>query len=62
MAYKRKTYDEWEIQGHYGGEAGWEVLTLEESYKDAREMLKCYDSNEPNIPHRIVKKRRKINV
>lgn len=58
MAYVRKTRDVWEVQGCYCGE--WECLTEEESRKEAREMLKCYDDNERNYPHRIVKKRVKI--
>ena len=55
--YKRKTIDEYEIQGHYG--YGWDVLTTEETWKAAKEQKKCYDSNEP-YSHRIVKKRVKL--
>ena len=49
--YKRKTKDEWEIQGNYGH--GWEMVTTEETYRQAREQLKCYRENEPGTPHRI---------
>ena len=53
--YKRKTYDVFEIHGWYFGT--WECVTTEETYKEAKEMLKCYDENEPTTPHRIVKRR-----
>ena len=49
--YKRKTKDEWEIQGNYGH--GWEMVTTEETYRQAREQLKCYRENDPGTPHRI---------
>jgi hypothetical protein len=55
MTYKRKTVDEYEIQGNYG--QGWECLTAEETHKAAREQLRCYNENEPGAPHRIVKRR-----
>lgn len=64
MEHVRKTRDEqvlsggtiviYEVQGFYGE---WECLTLEETMKDAEEMLECYNENEPLYPHRIVKKR-----
>ncbi len=53
--YQRKTYDVFEIQGWYFGE--WECVTTEETHKEAKEMLKCYNENEPRTPHRIVKRR-----
>ncbi len=55
--YKRKTVDEYEIQGNYG--QGWEMVTTESTRKEAKAQLKCYNENEPN-PHRIVAKRVKI--
>ena len=55
MAYERKTYDVWEVQGRY--DLGWEMLTTETSRSDARENLKAYDENEIGIPHRIVMRR-----
>lgn len=58
--YQRKTRDLWAIQGYYGSQYGWEDVTVEESFKDAREMLKCYNENEPDIPHRIHKFRERI--
>lgn len=54
MAYKRKTYDEYEIQGNYG--YGWDMETVEENYKDAKAQLKCYRENGSGS-YRIVKKR-----
>ncbi len=52
---------EYEVQGHYSSEYGWERLTTEETFEDAQAQLKCYDENEPDIPHRIrrVKKEEK---
>ena len=52
--YQRKTIDEYEIQGMYCGH--WEMVTIEENWKDARLQLKCYRENE-NGPFRCVKKR-----
>lgn len=55
--YQRKTKDEYHIEGQYGDSYGWEMVTIEETYPEAKNMLKCYNENEPNIPHRIVKRR-----
>lgn len=49
--YKRKTHDEYDIEGNYG--QGWEVVTTEETYREAREQLRCYRENEPQYSHRI---------
>ena len=57
--YIRKTSDEYEIQGYYDNQYGWECVTTEETYKAAKEQLKCYNNNEP-YPHRIIKKRVKL--
>ena len=54
---KRKTYDEWEIQGNHG--YGWECETTEDTLKDAKIQAKCYRDN-VSYPIRIVKKRIKI--
>lgn len=51
MAYERRTVDVWEIQGNYG--YGWDVVCLEETPKDAKEQLRCYNENEPQYAHRI---------
>jgi hypothetical protein len=58
MAYKRKTRDEYEIQGDYG--QGFECVTAEETWTGAREQLKCYRENEPGVAFRIKKVRVKI--
>jgi len=60
MAYTRKTRDEWEVQGDYG--QGWEVVTTEINRNDARAQLKLYDVEELQYPHRIVKRRVKIQA
>lgn len=52
--YKRKTKDIYILQGNYG--YGWEELTYEETYKEAKEQKKVYDDNE-SAPHIIIKKR-----
>lgn len=59
MPYKRKTKDEYEIQGNCG--YGWECETVELTWKDAKAQAKCYREN-VNYPIRIVKKRIKIEV
>ena len=52
--YRRKTHDEFEIQGNCG--YGWEMETTEMNFKDAKAQAKCYREN-VNYPIRIVKKR-----
>ncbi len=54
MAYIRKTIDEYEIQGNYG--LGWECVTTEDTWKDAKAQVKCYRENE-SYSFRIRKKR-----
>ena len=60
MAYVRKTLDEYEIQGDYGYGQGFECVTTEETWKAAKDQIKCYRENEPSIPFKIVKKRVRI--
>lgn len=57
--YKRKTTDEYEIQGNCG--YGWEMETVENTIKEAREQAKCYRNN-VNYPIRIIKKRVRIST
>ena len=57
MKYERKTKDEISIESYYGR---WEEVTIEDNMEEAREMLKCYKENQPNVPHRISIKRIKI--
>lgn len=54
MAYKRKTHDEYEIQGDYG--RGFECVCTEDNLRDARVQAACYRKNE-HYPFKIVKKR-----
>ena len=42
MAYKRKTRDAYAIEVNYGYGHGWEHEVTEDTWKDAREQLKCY--------------------
>ena len=55
MTYQRKTEDEYTIQGNYGH--GWEDVTTEDNYRDARMNLKLYRENEPQYSHRLIKHR-----
>jgi len=57
MAYTRKTVDEYQIHGNYG--FGFEDVTAEDTYKAAKEQLKCYRENEP-YQFKIVVKRVRI--
>lgn len=49
---------EYHVQGNYGGVAGWETLTIEETKAEAEQMLKDYNDNETMYPHRIRKVRK----
>jgi hypothetical protein len=60
MPYKRKTTDEYNIQGLYCGQ--WETVTCEETWTAAKEQVKCYRENEPGTIFRIKKERVKIAV
>lgn len=60
MAYKRKTYDEYQIQGYYGSTYGYEEVCSEETMSAAKQTLREYRENEPGISFRIIKKRVKI--
>ena len=55
MSYKRKTEEEFEIQGDYG--QGWEMVTVETTRALARDQIKNYRENEPEKTFRIIKKR-----
>lgn len=41
---------EWEIQGDYG--QGWETVTTESYWLDAKAQLATYRAEEPDYPHR----------
>jgi len=51
MGYIRKTVDVWEVQGNYG--QGWECVTAEYTYREARERLHEYRENEPGTSFRL---------
>lgn len=53
--YVRKTHDEWHTQGDYG--CGWETVTIDDNKADAMQMLRDYNENEPQYPHRLIKRR-----
>jgi len=58
MAYKRKTIDVWDIRGDYGH--GFETVTAETSWGEARNRLREYRENEPGTAFKAVKTREKI--
>lgn len=45
MAYTRKTEDEWAVQGYYDRMHGWEDVAVSDR------------DNEPQYPHRLIKRR-----
>lgn len=60
MAYKRKTADEWVIQGYYAPGYGWEDISTYDNRTAARVDLKTYRESEPQYQHRLIKRRVKI--
>ncbi len=60
MKYIRKTRDIYEIQGFYSPQYGYECVTSEETYKEAKLRLKEYRDNELGISFRIKIVREKI--
>ena len=59
MSYQRKTRDEYQIH-QWWPTYGWEEVTCEETFKAARETLRCYRENQPGQPVKIVKRRVKV--
>ena len=47
----------WVVQGHYAPGYGWEDVTCEESFKDARQRIWEYRENEPHYSHRLIQHR-----
>lgn len=62
MPYIRKTQDEFEIQGYYSPQYGFEMVTAEDNWKDAKATRKEYRENEPGVSFRIVKKRVRLEA
>ena len=60
--YTRKTKDVWHVQQYWDKVYGWETVTAEETYREARERAKEYRENQPFVPVRIVIKREKITA
>jgi hypothetical protein len=55
----RKTKDVFaKVRGNYGH--GWECVTAENTYSEARQRLREYNENEPQYPHKIVRTRERI--
>jgi len=46
---------EFEVQGWYGEEYGWEKVTTEVGRPAAVAQLACYRENEPQYSHRMVR-------
>ena len=59
LAYVRYYREHWqyEIQGYYSKEYGYECVTTETTVLAAREQLACYRENEPGVSFRIKKVR-----
>lgn len=55
--YIRKTVDEWCVYGNYGYGHGSEMVTCEETFKEAKQRLTEYRENEPGVPFKLVCKR-----
>ena len=53
----RTTRDEFEVRGNYGFGHGFEMVTTEDTRKEAKERLREYRDNEPGIPFKIVRVR-----
>lgn len=58
MAYIRTTEDEFQIHGNYS--QGFEELTSETTWKEAKQCIKDYRENEPGVQFKIVTKRIQI--
>lgn len=58
MAYIRKTKDEYQIHDNY--DQGFEEVTAEDTFKAAKDQLKCYRDNERGVVFKIIVKRVKL--
>jgi len=61
-AYVRKTVNEWEVQGYYGAQYGWETVTTAATWPEARTDLRCYRENEPRTAFRVRVRRVRIEA
>jgi hypothetical protein len=62
MAYQRKTRDAWEVQGDYGVGFGFECVTTETTFREARDRVREYRENEPGVPFRLHRTRERIET
>lgn len=62
MAYVRKTRDEYEVQGYFCPECGWEIVACDETKREALNTLRDYRVNDPGHAYRIRKIRVKIEA
>lgn len=60
MIYIRKTRDVFDIEQFTGSQYGWEVVSCEETRKEARQRAQEYRENQPEYPVRIKSRREKI--
>lgn len=60
MARPRKTRDVIDVRGDYG--QGYETVTAETSWSEARARLREYRENEPGIAFKLVPVRERIEV
>lgn len=60
MAYKRKTYDEFQLLGNWGYGDGWEYILAEDTLAEVKKRRKEYLENDPSATYKIVKRRIKI--
>lgn len=61
--YQRKTTDEYEVLANYGYGDGWEIVTSEKTFSEARARLREYRDNEPGVPFKLkVSRYKKLNI
>jgi len=58
----RKTRDVFEVRGNYGYGHGFETVTAETNFAEARARLREYRENEPGVEFKIVRVRERIEV
>lgn len=51
----------WVVQGNYGYGQGWEDVTAEELWKEAKARVREYRENERGVPFRVIRRRERIN-
>lgn len=50
---ERKTRDEWAVEQNFGYGHGWETVTTEDSYLEAKQRVREYRENQPEYPVRL---------